>query len=97
MAEDKRRIKALLGSVKAVLEELINDPDPDGEEVLHFLGELSIEDVDLSAYPEDEREIKQLLTQAKEHILNWEWLLKGFRSRRKSFPKTHWWWYPEEL
>ena len=95
------KVELLLRSVKLTLHGLLHEPDPNGKEVLHFLGELSIavEDgwLNLSEQPNDGEEIRQLMNQAKEKILDWEWLYDGFKSCRKNFPKSHWWWYPEEI
>ena len=90
--------KAIVDDAIEVLKELAESPDPYGDRIEHYLLELSIAVEDGAVKPErfkDEFEkMRELAKSAKSKV--WDGLLKGMRSIRKDFPKSHWWWYPEE-
>jgi len=48
-------------------------------------------------FPEEFAEAKRLLTENKAWYLRQQAFMNSVRSIRESYPRTHWWWWIEEL
>ena len=101
MADEKREPVIRLNSLIEELEDLADNPDgARADAIVHYMGLLSrlVDEGEVrpDEYPSEFERLRRATKAAREIALDYEWLLKQFEAYRKDFPKTHWWWYPEE-